>query len=313
MFALILKRLAATLPVMLVVAIVIFSVLRLTPGDPAALAAGDSATIEQIAEMRAAMGLDKPIISQFLIWGSNLLQGNLGVSMISGQPVWDLIVDRAGPSISMTVMTLMIALIVSLPVGILSASMRGKAIDKIVMSGSILGFSVPVFIVAYVLIMIFSMYLQWLPVQGYQPLENGLWNHIKHLLLPALSLSTVYIALIARMVRSSVIETLNEDYIRTARAKGNNDYQVLIKHALPNAAIPILTIIGISITMLIGGVVITESVFNIPGLGRLVLDAVLSRDFNVIQALILVFSFVYILVNLLIDISYIFVDPRIKQ
>jgi peptide/nickel transport system permease protein len=263
--------------------------------------------------MRAAMGLDKPIISQFLIWGSNLLQGNLGVSMISGQPVWDLIVDRAGPSISMTVMTLMIALIVSLPVGILSASMRGKAIDKIVMSGSILGFSVPVFIVAYVLIMIFSMYLQWLPVQGYQPLENGLWNHIKHLLLPALSLSTVYIALIARMVRSSVIETLNEDYIRTARAKGNNDYQVLIKHALPNAAIPILTIIGISITMLIGGVVITESVFNIPGLGRLVLDAVLSRDFNVIQALILVFSFVYILVNLLIDISYIFVDPRIKQ
>jgi len=239
--------------------------------------------------------------------------GDFGNSLISSRPVSELIWGRLGPSMSLTLLTLAYTLMVSLPLGILSAWRRGRAIDRLVMAGSVAGFSIPVFIVAYLMIFLFSMELGWLPVQGYQPLSAGLWEHLKHLILPAASLGTVYIALITRIVRSSIIDTLNEDYIRTARAKGQSEWNVLLRHALSNAAVPILTIIGISITMLIGGVVVTESVFNIPGLGRLVLDAVLSRDFTVIQSLIVLFSLAYILINLLIDISYLLVDPRIER
>lgn len=311
MIQLIFKRFLATVPVLLVVALVIFAVLRLTPGDPAVLVAGDSATNAQIEEIRRNMGLDQPIYTQFIQWLGNMVRGDFGNSLISGRPVSELISDRMGATISLTVMTLVYTLLVSLPVGVLSAWYRGKALDRFVMAGSVVGFSVPVFIVAYLLVLLFSLELRWLPVQGYRPLSAGLWEHVRHLLLPAISLGTVYIALITRIVRTSVIDTLNEDYIRTARAKGVSEWKVLRRHALANAAVPILTIIGISITMLIGGVVVTESVFNIPGLGRLVLDAVLSRDFTVIQSLIVLFSVVYIVVNLLIDISYMIVDPRI--
>lgn len=311
MIRLILKRLLATVPVLLVVAMVIFAVLRLTPGDPAVLVAGDAATSAQIEEIRRNMGLDQPIPVQFAQWMGNMVRGDFGTSLISGRPVSELIFDRLGATLSLTLMTLAYTLIVSLPLGVLSAWYRGKSLDRFVMASSVMGFSVPVFIVAYLLILLFSIELRWLPVQGYRPLSAGLWEHVRHLLLPAMALGTVYIALITRIVRTSVIDTLNEDYIRTARAKGVSEWRVLTRHALANAAVPILTIIGISITMLIGGVVVTESVFNIPGLGRLVLDAVLSRDFTVIQSLIVLFSLVYILVNLLIDISYMLVDPRI--
>jgi len=311
MIRLILKRLLATVPVLLVVAVVIFVVLRLTPGDPAVLVAGDAATTEQIEEIRRHMGLDQPIPMQFMQWLGNMVRGDFGISLISGRPVAELIADRMGATLSLTLMTLIYTLVISLPLGVLSAWFRGKALDRFVMASSVVGFSVPVFIVAYLLILLFSIELRWLPVQGYRPLSAGLWEHVRHLLLPAVALGTVYIALITRIVRTSVIDTLNEDYIRTARAKGVSEWKVLSRHALSNAAVPILTIIGISITMLIGGVVVTESVFNIPGLGRLVLDAVLSRDFTVIQSLIVLFSLIYILINLLIDISYMVVDPRI--
>jgi len=311
MIGLILKRILATVPVLLVVALVIFTVLRVTPGDPAVLVAGDAASTEQIEEIRRAMGLDQPIYVQFTQWLGNMVRGDFGNSLISGKPVSELITDRMGATLSLTFMTLVYTLLVSLPLGVLSAWYRGKTLDRCVMAGSVVGFSVPVFIVAYLLVLLFSLELRWLPVQGYRPLSAGLWDHVRHLLLPAISLGTVYIALITRIVRTSVIDTLNEDYIRTARAKGVSEWRVLRRHALANAAVPILTIIGISITMLIGGVVVTESVFNIPGLGRLVLDAVLSRDFTVIQSLIVLFSVIYIVVNLLIDISYMIVDPRI--
>jgi len=313
MIGMIARRLIATIPVLLVVAIVIFAVLRLTPGDPATLVAGDAATPEQIEAIRRAMGLDQPVIVQFGRWVGDMLRGDFGISLISGKPVSELIASRMGATVSLTIVTLLFTLLVSLPVGVLSAWYQGKALDRAVMAGSVVGFSVPVFIVAYLLILVFSIELRWLPVQGYKPLSAGLWEHLRHLILPAISLSTVYIALITRIVRTSVIDTLGEDYIRTARAKGVPEWSVLSRHALQNAAVPILTIIGISITMLIGGVVVTESVFNIPGLGRLVLDSVLSRDFTVIQTLIVLFSLAYILINLLIDISYTLVDPRIRS
>jgi len=313
MLLIILKRLAATVPVLLVVAVVIFSVLRLTPGDPAAIVAGDGATVQQIEEIRRHMGLDQPIPVQFFKWMGDVLQGDFGTSLISNLPVKDMILDRMGPTIAITLYTVLYTVIISIPVGIISAWRRGKAVDKVVTAGSVLGFSVPVFITAYVLIFIFSMALGWLPVQGYRPLSEGLWPHIKHLILPVASLGTIYIALVTRFVRSSIIDTLGEDYIRTARAKGLNERSVLIHHALGNAAVPILTIIGITITMLIGGVVVTESVFNIPGLGRLVVEAILAKDFTIIQALIVLFSVVDIVINLIIDILYKVFDPRIDS
>lgn len=311
MIGLIFKRILATIPVLLIVALVIFVVLRMTHGDAAVLVAGDNATDAQIAEIRHQMGLDQPVPVQFVQWLGSMVQGDFGTSLISSRPVKDLVLDRLGPTVSLTLLTLAYTLAISIPLGVCSAWYRGKSLDRFVMAGSVAGFSVPVFIVAYLLILLFSLELRWLPVQGYKPLSEGLWEHLRHLILPAVSLGTVYIALITRIVRTSVIDTLNEDYIRTARAKGLNERRVLTRHALGNAAVPILTIIGISITMLIGGVVVTESVFNIPGLGRLVLDAVLSRDFTVIQSLIVLFSLVYVGVNLLIDISYMLVDPRI--
>lgn len=313
MLLIILKRLAATVPVLLVVAVVIFSILRLTPGDPAAIVAGDGATVQQIEQIRHHMGLDQPIPVQFFKWIGDVLQGDFGTSLISNLPVKDMILDRMGPTIAITLYTVLYTVIISIPVGIISAWRRGKAVDKVVTAGSVLGFSVPVFITAYVLIFIFSMGLGWLPVQGYRPLSEGVWPHIKHLILPVASLGTIYIALVTRFVRSSIIDTLGEDYIRTARAKGLNERSVLIHHALANAAVPILTIIGITITMLIGGVVVTESVFNIPGLGRLVVEAILAKDFTIIQALIVLFSVVDIVINLVVDILYKVFDPRIES
>ena len=309
----ILRRLVATVPVLLVVALVIFSVLRLTPGDPAAIVAGDGATLQQIAEIRAKMGLDEPIPMQFYHWITDVLRGDFGTSLISGQPVSHMILDRMGPTIATTVYTIIYTILVSIPVGILAAWRRGKAVDKAVAAGSVMGFSVPVFITAYILIFIFSMVLGWLPVQGYKPLSDGVWPHIKHLILPIASLGTIYIALVTRFARTSIIDTLGEDYIRTARAKGLGERSVLTRHALPNAGVPILTIIGVSITMLIGGVVVTESVFNIPGLGRLVVEAIQAKDFTIIQGLIVLFTVVDITVNLIIDILYTIVDPRIES
>jgi peptide/nickel transport system permease protein len=312
MLAFITRRLVATIPVMGMVALVVFAILRLTPGDPAAIIAGDSATPEQLEQIRRSMGLDKPIHMQFILWLLQLLRGDLGTSLISGVSVIGMVADRIGPSLALAICTIVFTVLVAIPLGVIAAGSQGKLLDRAVMALSVLGFSVPVFVTGYLLILGFSIGLGWFPVQGYKPLEEGFWPFIQRLVLPTLALSTIYIALIARITRTSIIEVMGEDYIRTARAKGLKESAVLIKHALRNAAVPIVTIIGVGIALLISGVVVTESVFNLPGLGRLVVEAVLARDYPVIQGLILLFSFIYILINLVVDVLYTVFDPRIR-
>ena len=302
----------ATIPVLLIVAVLVFLMLRLTPGDPAAILAGDAASSEQIAEIRASLGLDRPLPVQFAIWIGNLARGELGQSYFYKMQVTQLIGQRLEPTMALATLTILFAVVVSIPLGVLAAWRFGGWFDRALMGFSVLGFSVPVFVLAYILIWIVSLQLGWFPVQGYRRLADGFFPFLHHLILPALTLSVIYIALIARVTRASVLEALGEDYVRTARAKGLPEIRVLVRHALANAAVPIATVIGIGIAILIGGVVVTESVYAIPGLGRLTVDAVLARDFPTIQGVILFFSFIYVLVNLVIDLSYVFLDPRIR-
>jgi peptide/nickel transport system permease protein len=312
MFAFLARRLASTIPVLLIVAVLVFLMLRLTPGDPAAVLAGDAASTEQIAQIRAGLGLDRSIPEQFGIWFSNVLRGDLGQSFYYKTQVTTLIGQRLEPTLSLALITISIAVLVAVPLGVVAAWRFGGWLDRGLMGFSVLGFSIPVFVLAYVLIWLVSLKLGWLPVQGYKRLADGAAPWLYHLALPAITLSVVYIALIARVTRASVLETLGEDYIRTARAKGLPESAVLLRHALANAAVPIVTVIGIGIALLIGGVVVTESVYAIPGLGRLTVDAVLARDFPTIQGVILLFSFTYVLINLAVDLSYVFFDPRIR-
>jgi peptide/nickel transport system permease protein len=312
MIAYVLRRLLSTIPVMLIVAVLVFLMLRLTPNDPAAIIAGDNASSEQVDEIRKRLGLDQPILTQFYIWSSRTLQGDLGESFFFKKQVAELIIDRVEPTVSLALVTLVLAVLIAVPLGTLAAYRHGGWLDSIVMGFSVLGFSVPVFVVGYVLIYVFAIELNWLPVQGYQRIGLGVGGWLLRLILPALTLSVIYIALIARITRTSVLEVMNEDYIRTARAKGQTELNVLMRHALANAAVPIVTVIGIGVALLIGGVVVTESVFTIPGVGRLTVDAVLSRDYPTIQAIILLFSFIYVLINLAVDIAYTFLDPRIR-
>jgi peptide/nickel transport system permease protein len=292
--------------------VLVFLLLRLTPGDPAAIMAGDAASAEQIERIRAGLGLDRPIVVQFGIWLGKVVSGDLGESFYYRIKVTTLIAQRLEPTFALAALTIFFAVIVSIPLGVLAAWRYGGWFDRALMGFSVLGFSVPVFVLAYLLIWLVSLQLGWLPVQGYARLADGFLPFVKHLVLPAITLSVIYIALIARVTRASMLEALGEDYIRTARAKGLPESRVLVRHALANAAVPIATVIGIGIAILIGGVVVTESVYAIPGLGRLTVDAVLARDFPTIQGVILFFSFIYVAINLLIDLSYVFLDPRIR-
>ena len=312
MLGYIIKRIAATVPVMAVVAAFVFLMLRLSPGDPASVIAGDYATAEDIARIREQLGLNEPILVQFTKWIGALMQGDLGISIFTNLPVTTLIAQRLEPTIMLTLTTILFTIAVAVPLGTLAAWKSGSLIDRGVMLFSVGGFSIPVFVLGYILIYVLSIQLRVLPVQGYKSIFEGIGPFLRHITLPTLTLSVIFIALIARMTRASVIEVLQEDYVRTARAKGQSEFKVLLRHALRNAAVPIVTVIGLSLALLIGGVVVTESVFNIPGLGRLVLDAVLARDYPIIQGLILFFSFIYILINLLIDLSYTLFDPRIR-
>jgi peptide/nickel transport system permease protein len=306
------RRLLSVIPVLLIVAVLVFLMLRLVPGDPAVVIAGDTATDEQVAAIRERMGLERPIVVQFGLWIGNVLRGDLGESFFFRKPVTELIAQRLEPTLALGAGALLLAVVVAVPLGVLAAFRQGSWIDRSVMAVSVLGFSLPIFVVGYLLVYVFAVELDWLPVQGYSRISEGLGPFLARLVLPCSALALAYIALIARITRTSVLEVLNEDYIRTARAKGLTEREVLVAHALRNAAVPILTIIGIGLSVLIGGAVVTESVFAIPGLGRLTVEAVLSRDFPVIQALILLFSTGYVLVNLLIDIGYAFLDPRIR-
>ncbi|HEX2365553.1 MAG TPA: ABC transporter permease [Bradyrhizobium sp.] len=306
------RRVLAAIPVMGVVALVVFLLLRLTPGDPAAILAGDNATPAQLERIRASLGLNEPLYVQFFTWIGKLLHGDLGVSLISNVPVVKMIGQRIEPSISIALATIIVSVLIAVPLGVIAAWKQGTWIDRFVMGLSVLGFSVPVFVIGYVLIQVFALDLRWLPVQGFKSITGGFGPFLERLVLPTLALSFIYVALIARMTRASMLDVLGEDYVRTARAKGIGEIAVLFRHALRNAAVPVITVIGTGFALLISGVVVTESVFNIPGIGRLTVDAVLARDYPVIQAMILLTSLLYVAINLLIDLAYTLLDPRIR-
>jgi len=312
MLGYLLRRVLAAIPVMGVVALFVFLLLRLTPGDPAAILAGDNATPEQLERIRISLGLNQPLYTQFFTWVGSLLRGDLGTSLSSNQPVLKLIGQRIEPSIAVAIATIVLSVVIAVPLGVVAAWKRGTWIDRFVMGLSVVGFSVPVFVIGYVLIQIFAIDLRWLPVQGYRSIGNGFGPFFERLILPTVSLSFIYVALIARMTRASMLDVLSEDYVRTARAKGIGEAGVLLRHGLRNAAVPVITVIGTGFALLISGVVVTESVFNLPGIGRLTVDAVLSRDYPVIQGLILLTSAVYLGVNLMIDVAYTLLDPRIR-
>lgn len=306
------RRILATIPVMAVVGLFVFSLLYFAPGDPAAIIAGDQATPEDVARIRASLGLDRPFLVRFGEWSWQILHGDLGTSIFTNLPVTTMIGQRVQPTVSLMLVTLVLAIVVAVPLGVVAAWKAGSLIDRLVMGLAVMGFSVPVFVVGYVLAYVFALELGWLPVQGYTPIEQGLWPWFANLILPAITLGLVYIALIARVTRATMLDVLSQDYVRTARAKGLAQGPVLFIHALKNAAVPIVTVIGIGIALLIGGAVVTETVFAIPGLGRLTVDAILRRDYPVIQGVVLLFSFVYVLVNLAIDLFYTLLDPRIR-
>jgi len=301
------QRLLSTILVMTLVGIFVFLLLHLSAGDPAAIIAGDYATPQQIVEIRKRLGLDDPLLVQFWRWAFRVLQGDLGVSIFSNTPVSTLILQRLEPTLSLALLTMLFAVTIAVSFGVVAAWRVGSLVDRVLMGFSVLGFSMPAFVVGYGLIYIFAIELRWLPVQGYRSIIEGVGPWLLHLVLPTVTLGLAYVALIARMTRASMLEVLEEDYIRTAKTK-----TMLMKHALKNAGVPIITVIGIGVALLIGGVVITETVFNIPGIGRLVVDAISKRDYPIIQGVILLFSGIYVLVNLLVDLSYSLIDPRIR-
>jgi peptide/nickel transport system permease protein len=306
------RRLVATLPVMGVVAIAVFALLHVTPGDPAVIIAGDYATTEDVAKIRTKLGLDQPLLAQVGLWLGGVARGDLGTSIFSGLPVATLIRQRAEATLSLTLLAMLISVGLGVPAGVLAAWRRGSWVDRVVMVFAVSGFSMPVFWLGFVLVYLFAISFRWLPVQGFTPLEEGLLPFLRHLVLPAVTLSVVYMALIARMTRASMLSVLEADYLRTAFAKGLAPRRVLVRHALKNASLPVVTIIGVGFALLIGGAVVTESVFALPGLGRLTVDAIVRRDYPVIQGVTLVVSGVYVLVNLVIDVLYVVLDPRIR-
>ena len=312
MFAYILRRLLATIPVMGVVALFVFSLLYIAPGDPAAVIAGDLATSEDIARIHEKLGLYEPFLLRFGHWLWGVLHGDLGTSIFTNLPVTELIAQRLEPTAALTLTTLIVTLTFAIPLGIVAAWKVGTWIDRSVMIIAVLGFSLPSFVLAYILILVFSVELDLLPVQGYVSIREGFLPFIEHLILPSVALGLIYGALIARITRASMLEVLSQDYIRTAQAKGLGEDAVLVRHALKNAAVPIATVVGFGVALLISGVIVTETVFAIPGIGRLTVDAILRRDYPIIQGVILLFSAAYVLVNLAVDISYTLLDPRVR-
>jgi peptide/nickel transport system permease protein len=308
----VLRRILATIPVMGVVAVLVFLMLRLSPGDPAAIVAGDSATEEDILRIREHLGLDKPLLTQFVVWIAQLAQGDLGNSIFLARPVLGLILERVEPTLALSVTTMAFAIALAIPMGVVAAWKAGSWVDQAIMAMSVLAFSVPVFLIGYGLVIGLALELDLLPVQGFVSFAESPVDFLRHLVLPTATLGLVYTALLARITRGTMLEILNEDFIRTARAKGLGETRVLLMHALKNASVPIVTTIGTGLALLIGGVVVTESVFAIPGIGRLTIEAVLQRDYPVIQGVILTVAGVYVLVNLLIDLSYCLLDPRIR-
>jgi len=306
------RRIVAVIPVMLVVATVVFFLVHLIPGDPASVLLGPNATPSQVAQLRAQMGLDKPLHQQYVIWLYRVAQGDLGQSIFLGRSVTRTIVERTEPTFLLVVLSLMVAIAIGIPAGIFAAIRPNTILDRALMMFAILGISIPTFWLGLNFIEVFSVLLQWLPAAGYAPLSTGPWQCLRYMILPALSLGFNQSALIARICRSSMLEVMQQDYIRTARSKGLAERFVIAKHALRNVMVPTITVIGTSFAVLIGGAVVTEIVFNIPGIGMLIISSVLRRDYPVIQGCVLFIAGTYVLINLLVDMIYVYVDPRIK-
>jgi peptide/nickel transport system permease protein len=312
MLAYAVRRILATIPVMLIVAFFVFSLLYLAPGDPAAIIAGDQASPADVERIRASLGLDRPFLIRFGEWLWQILHGDLGTSIFTNLPVSHMIAQRIEPTTSLMILTIVFSIVVAIPLGVIAAWKHGSWIDRGVMVLAVFGFSTPVFVMGYLLAYLFALKLDWLPVQGFTSISQGLWPFLRNMILPTVALGLVYVALLARITRATMLEVLSQDYVRTAKAKGVGQREMLFVHALKNAAVPIVTVLGIGVALLIGGAVITESVFAIPGLGRLTVDAILRRDYPVIQGVVLLFSFVYVLVNLGVDLLYTLFDPRIR-
>lgn len=312
MFAYAIRRILSTIPVMLIVALFVFSLLYIAPGDPAAIIAGDQATPADVERIRELLGLDRPFLVRFGEWLWHILHGDLGTSIFTNLPVTHMIAQRIEPTLSLMLATVIFAIVIAIPLGVLAAWKHGTWIDRAVMVFCVLGFSVPVFVVGYLLAYVFALQLDWLPVQGFTSITDGFWPFVQSLILPTVALGMIYVALLARITRATMLDVLSQDYVRTAKAKGVGQRQMLFVHALKNAAVPIITVIGNGVALLIGGAVVTESVFAIPGLGRLTVDAILRRDYPVIQGVVLLFSVTYVLVNLAVDLLYTVFDPRIR-
>lgn len=296
-----------------IVALIIFALLYFAPGDPAALLAGDEATPQMIEELRVRLGLDQSFFVQLRIWLVSILHGDFGNSIFSGTPVLELVGDRVEATIALCLVTTLFAVIIGVPLGVVAAWRAGGIIDRAVLTMAAIFFSFPSFVIGYILILIFAMQLQLLPVQGYVSISDDFWGFWVKIVLPCITLGLPFLALLARITRTTVMEVRREDFVRTAIAKGLPTNQVIMPHVMKNAAIPIVTMIGLGVSHLISGVVVVETVYAIPGVGRLVVEAILQRDYPVIQGVTLLSSFVYIIVNLIVDISYSFFDPRIKR
>lgn len=307
-----LRRALAIIPVMLVVATVSFVLIRLAPGDPASVLAGPDATTEDLAQLRTALGMDQPLPVQLVKWYARLARGDLGQSIFLRRPVVQAVVERLEPTLLLTLWGTILAILIGVPAGIVSARYHNTAVDQSFMALALLGLSIPNFLLGLVMILVFGVWLGWLPVSGYVPLDEGVWLNVRSLLMPAVSLGLVQSALVARITRSSMLDVLREQYILSGRAKGLSERAVIYKHALKNAIIPTLTVIGITVALLIGGAVVIETVFNIPGVGRLIISAVLRRDYPVVQGVVLLIAVTYTVINLLVDLAYLVIDPRIR-
>lgn len=306
------RRLLALLPVLIVVGVIVFTIIHLTPGDPASIILGESATQEEVDQLRQALGLDQPLMTQFVTWLGQVATGNLGTSVFSGEPVTQTIVDRLGPTVSLAIVACIVSLCIAIPTAILAVWKRDSMLDPAFMSVTLLGVSIPNFWLALLLILLFAVVLRWLPVSGYVPISEGIWPWLSHLILPAVVLSVQQAGIISRMLRDGMLDIMHQDYIRTARAKGLKERVVLIKHTLSNAMIPTTTVIGASIAGLLGGAVITETIFAIPGIGGLIVESIARRDYPVLQGTVLFVATVYVIVNLLVDLAYAVLDPRIR-
>lgn len=312
MASFIIRRMLALIPVLLVVGIIVFGIVHFTPGDPAAVMAGDSATPEQVQRIRESLGLDRPLMEQFIDWIGGIVRLDFGESIFLGMSVTDAILERAQPTLLLTFYALMVQMLIGIPAGVIAAVKRNSAIDRLLMIISISGAAIPTFFLGILLILFFSVRLRWLPSGGYVPLTEDPIQHWKAMIMPAFALGFSSAALLARMVRSTMLEVLREDYVRTAFAKGIGSRQVVVRHALRNALIPVITVIGASMGALLGGAVVTELVFTIPGMGRLVVQSISRRDFPVIQGAVMIIAGIYVLVNLLVDILYVYIDPRVR-